>query len=259
MNHKFLMKTGMKAKHLFTVVIACLISGTVASCNKGEAPVKPFIPVYDYPPIKEEVAKTVSIMGDSYSTYMDYIPNGYGYYYPATGKNNVNSVDKTWWYILCDNKSYKLETNNSWSGATISRTGWGGYDNSSKPFISDLRLRSLGNPDIILIFGGTNDAWIPSPSGNYKYSDWTTDDLRNLRPALAYLLSELQRRYTSKIYFILNSGLSADFNTSVKTICQHYDVPVLSLTDIAKEDNHPNIDGMRAIALQVRTFLSDHP
>ncbi len=202
------------------------------------------------------VAKKISIMGDSYSTFKDYIPEGFSHYYPATDRNNVYSVNQTWWHLLCNSGKYELETNNSWSGSTISRTGWGGYDGSIKPFISSIRMRGLGDPDIILIFGGTNDAWIPAPLGSYKYSGWTNNDLRNLRPALAYLLSELKQLYSADIYFILNSDLSEDFDSSVKTICDHYNVPVISLVNIAKEDNHPNTEGMRVIAGQISKFLS---
>ncbi len=233
-------------------LIAVLL--VASSCDKGENTNEIQNPGSVTPPA-EVVTKKISIMGDSYSTFKGYIPDGFSHYYPTTNRNNLYSVDQTWWHILCSGTKYELEINNSWSGSTISRTGWNGYDSSTKPFISTTRIKGLGDPDIILIFGGTNDAWIPAPLGDYKYSRWTDSDLRNLRPALAYLLSELKELYSANIYFILNSDLSEDFDSSVETICTHYDVPVLSLVNIAKEDNHPNIDGMRAISDQITKFF----
>ena len=86
-------------------------------------------------------------------------------------------------------------------------------DSSRNNFIS--RVDSLGNPDIIFVFGGTNDAWARSPMGEYQYSDWTTDDCKNFRPALACLTDMLQKRYSkAEICFILNSELGENSMTS---------------------------------------------
>ena len=43
----------------------------------------------------------VFIMGDSYSTYRGYIPEGYYFYYSDERKENpiVKGVEKTWWNI----------------------------------------------------------------------------------------------------------------------------------------------------------------
>ena len=43
----------------------------------------------------------VLIMGDSYSTYEGYIPQGYHFYYSdkRTEKPIIRGVEKTWWNI----------------------------------------------------------------------------------------------------------------------------------------------------------------
>ena len=46
---------------------------------------------------------------------------------------------------------------NSYSGSTICNTGYRDEDYSDRSFIN--RTTLLGNPDIILICGGTNDSW----------------------------------------------------------------------------------------------------
>ena len=46
----------------------------------------------------------VFIMGDSYSTYEGYIPEGYHFYYSDERKEKpiVKGVEKTWWKILAN-------------------------------------------------------------------------------------------------------------------------------------------------------------
>ncbi len=198
--------------------------------------------------------KKVSILGDSYSTFRGYIPQHYDVYYPIEPVD-VKEVEQTWWSLFIAENGYQLEKNNSWSGSTICNTGYGGNDYSDRSFFS--RINMLGNPDIILIFGGTNDAWAGSPLGEYKYKNWRKADLYGFRPALAYMLSELKMLYPSaEICFMLNSELSEGINESVMKICGKYKVPVLVLHDIDKQMGHPSVAGMKAISAQLTEFLA---
>jgi lysophospholipase L1-like esterase len=143
-----------------------------------------------------------------------------------------------------------LEKNDSWGGTTICGTGYGGMDSSRSNFIS--RVDSLGNPDIIFVFGGTNDAWANSPMGEYQYSDWTKDDCKYFRPALACLIDMLQKRYAqAEICFILNSELREPVNESMREVCKHYNVKLVELHDIEKQNGHPSINGMKSICDQL--------
>ena len=193
--------------------------------------------------------KKVSILGDSYSTFQGMIPEGYAVYYPNNG-NDVKEVSQTWWNLYIKAKGYQLETNDSWSGSTICGTGYGRMDSSGNNFIS--RVDKLGNPDIILIFGGTNDAWANSPIGEYQYADWTKEDCKNFRPALACLLDMLQKRYPkAQIYSLLNSELREPINESMREICKHYNIQLIELHDIDKQNGHPSISGMKSICNQL--------
>jgi hypothetical protein len=114
-------------------------------------------------------------------------------------------------------------------------------------------MDNLGCPDIILIFGATNDSWANAPIGEYKYEGWTRQDFYAFRPALAKLLDHMTHRYlNTEIRFILNSELKPEINESVNTICKHYGVEVVTLHDIAKQGGHPSIEGMKAIAKQLK-------
>ena len=205
-----------------------------------------------------QVRETVSILGDSYSTFEGFITpetNEPWYFREKDAKRtDVADVTQTWWWQVVKNGGYKLGVNNSYSGATICYSGYHDGDYSSRSFIT--RCPMLGNPDIILVFGATNDSWANAPIGDYKYKDWVRADLYTFRPALAKLLHDLAVRYPNvKVYFMLNTGLKEDINASVLTICKYYGVPVIQLKDIDKQNGHPTIKGMKSISAQVLQVL----
>lgn len=198
----------------------------------------------------------VSILGDSYSTFVGQVSPEWNYvwYYGENtapeNPNDVRSVDQTWWKIYLDRSGNVLEKNNSFSGATICGTGYEKEDYSDRAFI--VRMYNLGNPDIIFVFGGTNDSWAGAPIGEYKYADFSKADLMTFRPAFAYMLSELKKLYPdAEIINLTNSELSDDVTTSMDEICRAYGVKNIQLRDIDKQWGHPSQAGMRAIADQI--------
>jgi hypothetical protein len=205
--------------------------------------------------------KAVSILGDSYSTYEDFVTPATNelWYYAKNSeqKTDVKDVRQTWWHQLIKENGWRLAVNNSYSGATISYTGYDGNDYSPRSF--NTRMDNLGQPDIIFIFGATNDSWAGSPIGDFKYEGIKKVDLYEFRPALAHMLRWMTDRYVNtEIYFILNTELKDEINTSVKTICAHYGVPVITLTEVDKISGHPSVKGMRQIADQVNSFLKSN-
>lgn len=202
--------------------------------------------------------KSVSVLGDSYSTFEGAIPEGNAIWYFKQNNPNqtdVNRVEQTWWSLLIAEKGWQLEMNNSYSGSTICNTGYNQVDYSDRSFTK--RMDNLGHPDIILIFGATNDSWANSPIGDYKYEDITTDDLWSFRPAMAKMLAWMKENYAqAELYFLLNDGLKDDINTSVKTICNYYGVKCIELQAIDKKAGHPSIKGMQQIAEQVAQAIT---
>ena len=219
-------------KRIFTFISACLLSITLFAQSKP----------------------SVTIFGDSYSTFEGYVtPDSMELWYfkgKTMNRTDVVDVKHTWWWQLINQKGWKLERNNSWSGATISYTGYKKADYTFKSFIT--RADNLGTPDIILLFGATNDAWAGSPVGEYKYSGFKKEDFFQFRPAFAYLLEQLLERYpTAELYVISNDGLRKEIPQSMQTICDHYGVTMIQLHDIDKKNGHPTIKGMAEIAKQV--------
>lgn len=215
----------------------------------------------------------VTIFGDSYSTFAGYLScdSNAVWYFPEGHRsrnkaNDVTKVEETWWYQVIDKLNAKLEVNNSFSGATICYSGypkdarWAGNikvkgreqfaDFSNRSFVN--RSNALGNPDLILICGGTNDSWCGAKVGDYVYGNQTYEQLCDFRPAMAKMLADIKQNYpTARILFILNSELREDINESVHTICKHYAVECLDLKNIEKQMGHPSVKGMKAFAEQV--------
>lgn len=201
----------------------------------------------------------VSILGDSYSTFEDYVSPKWNevWYFntPKLDKTDLTDPSQTWWRILLEDKNYVLEKNNSFSGSTICTTGYNGADFSDRSFIS--RMHNLGNPDLILIFGATNDSWANSPVGEFKWEGWNEEDLKSFRPALAYLLQNITSLYPeSRFLFIVNDGLKDEITCSILEACEKTGIPYIQLEGIDKTAGHPNVHGMQQIADQLDSILA---
>lgn len=218
-----------------------------------------------HPPLK------VTVVGDSYSTYQGWnnrYDNTFAVYYPQTGID-VSFVEHTWWYQITSSGSYSLERNNSYSGSTVSYNCYGTKlpDGSKKAFVNRTTIADMGNPDIILIFGGTNDAWTETTQqGEYKYSDWTYDDLWYFRPAFACLVGRLKTNFpNARIINIMNNGrngkgddekgLTVAVAESMTEICRHYSIENIELANVSKVKEHPDKAGMASIYRQVWAVL----
>lgn len=215
---------------------------------------------------KAQNLKSISILGDSYSTFQGYLQpdtNAVWYWDNVEAMNtDVHHVRETWWHQFIKKNGYRLCVNNSFSGSTICYSGYKTVgpdftDYSDRAFVT--RLDKLGCPDIIFVFGGTNDSWAGSPIGEYKYSGWTREDLFSFRPAMACMLEKMIDRYPNvKIYFLLNDDLREEIDESVKAICSHYEVDLIELVDIHKINGHPSVKGMRQICEQIEAYISSN-
>ena len=138
----------------------------------------------------------VSILGDSISTFYsaDSPVNSYyhgenQFYYP-TYSSTVKTVDLTWWYKLINNNNMKLGINNSWSGSCA-------YGTSSSAGMTDGRINTItenGDPDIVIIYLGTNDC-----AGGFE--------LANFSNAIQTMISKI-RKITDAEIFITTLGYS---------------------------------------------------
>lgn len=215
----------------------------------------------------------IFILGDSYSTFEGYIPEGFNAYYLTSGPDykchkgelddgDVFHVNETWWYDLC-NENGNLLRNCSWSGTTICNTGYGGSDNSTRSFIARFdRLAKEGffeknKVDTFFLFGGTNDSWANSPIGELMFEGWTRDDLYSALPAFGYLMESFKKHLKgTKIYCIINTELKSELTDAYKEACKKYGIDVIELCDIDKQHGHPTILGMKQIKQQVLEYIN---
>lgn len=196
------------------------------------------------------------IIGDSYSTFAGYIPEGYAPYYTnEPGGTDVCHVEETWWYQLQAETDCRILLNNSWSGSTICYTGYNDVDCSqSSSFI--YRLNCLieqdffleNQVDTILIFGGTNDSWAGVEKGKLQYGSWTKADLYKVLPAVSFLMHRLQTAAPkANIYWMVNTGLHRKIRKGMLEACDHYKIQPICFRRINKTNGHPTIKGMKDI------------
>ena len=234
----------MRIKSCLLIMAMALV---FASCGKDPEP----------SPIK-----SFSVLGDSFSAYE-------GTVYPETNdvwcydRIGFTGVEQMWWYQVASSTGWVLDRNNSFSGSLISNF----RDYNAGPYYSPhsfiRRMDELGNPDVIFVFGGTNDVWNSASSGDFVYSDWTEDQLETYRPALAYLFDNLKQLYpNAEVYFLIDMSLydyeseGQRFVNSVHTIATQYQIECIDLYDVHKDWKHPDIQGQEDIATQVIEAIS---
>ena len=130
--------------------------------------------------------KTFAILGDSYSTFEGWVPEGNNIYYPRPESvADVLTVEQTWWHQLMTRFGMTLVLNDSFSGATVC-TQVRDKHTRSACYVERVK-RSLsateGAPAYIFVFGGTNDNWLERVHGKVKFGRWNEEDLKQAVPA----------------------------------------------------------------------------
>lgn len=235
--------------------------------------------------------KTISIQGDSISTFAGTITDGNATYYSASHKF-VNSIDATWWGLLINECRMRLIRNDAWSGSRISGTG----DNAmcSVARCSNIKHINLtvdtyqyGAPEIIVVMAGTNDV-----SGNVEMGTAdgaVTTYMGAFKTMLANLKSQCRNAkivvfqlYRGNVLDYANSGgkHQYEYQEAMANLCRRYGVYYIgpehfdlsfpnlqyytcdnSLSDYGSPTYtsadylHPNMQGMERVYAGVRAYL----
>ena len=206
----------------------------------------------------------VLILGDSYSTFEGYNPEGYDVWYSKNdnGMTDVRDVTETWWHLLLSEGGASLVRNSSFSGTTVCHTGYNGSDCRGDSFVGRLdRLIESGffkknTIDTFFIFGLTNDCWAGSPVGEEKFADFSPSDLYSVAPAFSYMLKRaIEAAEGARIIFIMNYGLTDKLFSIAKNACSHFGIEFLPLSEFEVNEGHPTVRGMREIKEQVSAYL----
>ena len=206
------------------------------------------------------------ILGDSYSTLKGYIVKEDAYYYFPEETDPPQAVktmqlEETWWHRFIRATGAKLVRNDSWSGSTISYTGYLGDCSGTSSFIYRYRtLRDSGffnenRVDTLIVFGGTNDSWVPAPLGEGRgYS--TEEDLYYALPAISCIMSEMKRDLpNTRIVFIANCDINERIVSHMIAEAERLGAEAVELHDVEKVEDHPTALGMESISSQVINAL----
>ena len=203
------------------------------------------------------VGKTVSILGDSISTFKGYNPSGYSTFYPyATA--DFSDVNQTWWMQVINDLGMTLLKNNSWGGSCVSE-GTG-----SSATCTDERLKELlygtQTPDIIIIFMGNNDC----ASANVSLSNFDSsyklmlEKIKILCPNSKIYIMTMPK---SMLYTEKNQ---IDYNKVIRKYTEEFKHTLLEIENMYGNEDvknylidsaHPNLAGMNKFADEVKKLL----
>lgn len=138
--------------------------------------------------------KTLSILGDSISTFAGYIPSGNATWYP---NGTVTNVTDTWWYKVMDALGMTLNVNNSWSGSRVTTT------NGSESAGCMTRCQNLGtNPDVIIVYMGINDFNTGVTLGTYAGKTAVPSTTTTFLEAYGIMLDKIMTAYPNSEIFV---------------------------------------------------------
>ena len=206
------------------------------------------------------------IIGDSYSTFRGYVPQGYEVYYAEEiiRETDLTDVRDTWWYQVMEEGDFRLLLNESWCGAPIGYTGYDGEDCSkSSSFIHRLRqLRDKGffrSQEIhtVFVFGGTNDSWCEAPLGEMQLANWKEEDLYCVLPAICCFFHELRSLLPkAEIYCLINRGLKPEITRCMLESCKNHSMIPVTFDRMDTMGDHPTVKGMKEIKESVMSAIN---
>lgn len=205
-----------------------------------------------------------AILGDSYSTFKGYIPEGHCPWYgpDMNEKNGVLTVEATWWYPIGAIEGNHLLFNDSYSGSTICNTSYEARYCPDTSFLGRMKVFEghADDLDTLFVFAGTNDTWALSPLGEVTekpYADYTDDELRCVLPATHCMLDYLRAKLPhTRIVLLLNDLLAPAIREALHRDGAAYGCDIVDLPAIAKDGGHPNATGMREIREAIFAFYA---
>lgn len=244
--------------------------------------------------------KKICILGDSISTFGD--PDSrnqlgtycYSYYptetcrYSVSGNVTIDGttynsiqfdVEDTWWMRVINMLGASLGINESWRGTRVSGSGASAFNNQTRIG----HLGENGTPDLILVYGGTNDAGGDVTLGTFSggtFSDYDTAakiaalPVSTFADAYKAMLIRLMFTYpTSEIVCILPTFTASYYEINeldnyaevIKEACDFFGVKwidvrvsginIFNKTSYLVDGIHPNKNGMALLADKIYKHL----
>ena len=194
--------------------------------------------------ISRLTAGTVSIIGDSISSYNGYEHNvsGYASYYPW---GDVDSYNKMWWAHIAKAANISILVNASYSGSAVTNI------RQPRPTLFDrCNTNIIGTPDNVIIALGSNDSSDSAPLGNYDYNSAYTDlSEGTFRTAYIKGIKKLRADLPNAKIICVIFQMGEAYRDSIISICARLNVECVlcdSYTTVASV--HPDENGMHNIA-----------
>lgn len=159
---------------------------------------------------------TLSILGDSLSTFEGWIPNECTNFFPGSGE--LTDVSETWWMQLLDDTGMELCSNNSSAGSTC--VGDSLLTGEVKYGCSGDRLSLLTGsqgkmPDIIIVYMGTNDLMNGVPIGDNDGMQLVEEgEIDNFSDAYTLILDKLSSEYPAAQIYCCGLHQVGDWGTT---------------------------------------------
>ena len=240
----------MKKTLALVLTLVLVISTALTGCGTGDS---------------SGSGKTISVIGDSISTFQD-TSNGSAadttnstirinrVYYPSDKVKDV-TLNDTWWMQVVNDLGLRLLVNNSWSGSALLRSRSGAspsYEKRCVQLHDDTGDNAGETPDIIAVALGTNDfddtdtlgtADInyanlieDKGDGTYTYAKPATS-----LEAAAILLHKISVRYPdAEVYYLTPSHringkdeYIAQFSAELKKVVEHFGAYIVDIYNSA--------------------------
>ena len=212
--------------------------------------------------------KTVSILGDSISTYRNIsnrqgsrwsnttIGKGWAYRDYSDKKAKMKAKD-TWWAQMAEDLGLRLLVNNSWSGSTffkpLAKTK-GAYVSRCVQLHDDTGINAGAEPDIVIVFLGENDFNSHRDTLGTAQIDYdaliTTEENgktsyrepESSLEAAAICLDKISRRYPLAEVYLMELPMRGDlksetleifkqFNQGLGAVAEHFGVTLIPTFD----------------------------
>lgn len=231
---------------------------------------------------------TLSILGDSISTFEGYIPSDYSAYYPENGK--IKQVEDMWWYQVLEATGMKLGGNASYSNSEVtgdSTSVTDGLAACSFRRINDLKASDGSSPDIILVYTGINDFLHCREAGSFTApAQQEEGEILVFSDAYELMLQKTMAAYPEAQLYLCtltetdagdvkdprsypstneNGNVIADFNQIIREIAAAYGLPLIDLHEcgityqnvyeLTGDGLHPRPSGAKLIADKVLETL----
>lgn len=227
--------------------------------------------------------KSLSVMGDSISSYVGISPSGAGFsaFYP---RGDVQDRKYMWWQIVADSLGMQICKIQANSGSCVTDGVVSQICCASDQRTAELHDGDL-QPDIIICECGLNDFYNNAPFGDWDGNTILPNTIMSFREAYGNMLKKIQTNYPmAKIYCCIpainwHSGYQSDiipinsagisfqiYINAIKQIAQIFGCGIIPLNEcginLRNATNfivdapstalfHPNIKGMELYAKQV--------